>query len=203
MVKQSDFSSDVELPPGLTKVAIKKSIEYIERQLTAFVDVYLEQQNVFSALVGIFGAKALDSFSVYEKRKHTALAQTRFPDLKKRGSPDPPSPQLSLESKASKRPWALQAHYDHAGWYIVWRYLVDLTESIEVGKSVIIWRVDVAFLTRESWKYEASKASELGGGRTHTYGLTNAAAVLRDKAIYRRSDIVIRNSKPTPANGLE
>lgn len=141
MVKKGDFSRGVPLPPGLTASAIRKSIEYIERELSAFVDVYLEQQNVFSALVGIFGAKALDVHSVYEKRKHTALAQTRFPDLKRRGSLEPPRPEDSLESKASKRPRALQAHYDHAGWYIVWRYLVDVTESNETKKAVIIWRL--------------------------------------------------------------
>jgi hypothetical protein len=29
----------------------------------------------------------------------------------------------------------------------VWRYLVDTTESIKPGHPVVIWRVDVVFLT--------------------------------------------------------
>ena len=41
---------------------------------------------------------------------------------------------------------AIQSHYDHAGWYIVWRYLVDPTETIERGKPVIVWHVDIVFL---------------------------------------------------------
>lgn len=200
MVKLADFRRDVELPLGLTVAAIRKSIEYIEREATTFVDIYLEQQNIFSGLVGIFGTKALDTHSVYEKRKHSALAQTRFPDLKRRGSPEPPPPEHSLESKASKRTWAIQAHYDHPGWYIVWRYLVDPTQSIEEGKSVLIWRVDVAFLRKEDWKYEGSTASAAGGGRTHTYGLSRPANILRDKAVYARRDIIVKAGKPMPAD---
>jgi hypothetical protein len=201
MARKDDFNVDVLLPPGLTTTAIHKAIEYIEKGLVDMIDIYLEQANVFSALVGIFGVRALDATSVYEKNRHLDLAQQRFPDLRKKGSGANPPAILSLESKASKRPWALQSHYDHSGWYIVWRYLVDPTMSLESGKPVIIWRVDVAFLDRQDWKYEGSSASSGGGGRTHTFGLKNAAKKLQDKAVYRRKDVKLIGGKAVPANG--
>jgi len=123
MVRTSDFFPQVPLPAGLAIAAIKKAIEYIERELADLVDIYFEQANVFSALVGMYGTKALDLYSVYEKTRHIDLAQQRFPDLRRKGSKSSPSPKESLESKASKRPWELQSHDDHAGWYIVWRHL--------------------------------------------------------------------------------
>jgi len=115
MARKEDFNRKVPLPSGLTTIAIHKAIEYIEKGLADLVEIYLEQANVFSALVGIYGAKALDATSVYEKHRHLDLAQQRFPDLRKKGSGPNPSPLVSLESKASKRPWALQSHYDHSG----------------------------------------------------------------------------------------
>jgi len=201
MARKEDFDPLVPLPPGLTPAAIKKAIEYVERQLADLVEIYYEQANVFSAIVGIFGTKALDAVSTYEKHRNIDTAQQRFPDLKRRGCGQAPKPTECLESKGSKRPWAIQSHYDHPGWYIVWRYLVDTTESIEAGKPVIIWRVDVVFLDRSDWKYEKSSAGELGGGRTHTFGVRNAAKVLKGGAVYSRSDIRIKNGKPVPING--
>jgi hypothetical protein len=35
----------------------------------------------------------------------------------------------------------------------------------------VVWRVDVAYLKKEDWKYEKSAAGEGGGGRTHTFGV--------------------------------
>lgn len=201
MARARDFDRSVSLPPGLEISALRRAIEYVERQLAEFIDVYFEQANVFSAIVGIFGAKALDSVSNYEKHRHADIAQQRFPDLKRRGSGAVPKPNESLESKASKRPWAIQSHYDHPGWYIVWRYLVDATESLEPGKPVVIWRVDVVFLEKSDWKYERSSAGEGGGGRTHTFGVKKPASKLRDKAVYRRDDVMIRDGKPVPRNG--
>jgi hypothetical protein len=201
MTKTTDFDKTVPLPPGLTIAAVRKSIESIERELAELVDVYHEQANVFSALVGIYGARALDTFSVYEKSRHRDVAQQRFPDLKRRGTGSSPAPKFSLESKGSKRPWELQSHYDHPGWYIVWRYLVDPTESIEAGKPVIVWRVDVIYLQKSDWEYQASKAGPSGGGRTHTFGLKFPAKKLKDKAVYRRADIILSGGKPTPQNG--
>jgi len=135
------------------------------------------------------------------RRAPNDTAQQRFPDLRRRGSGNRPSPNESLESKGSKRPWAIQSHFDHPGWYIVWRYLIDPTESLERGRPAIIWRVDVVFLEKADWKYEGSGASSAGGGRTHTFGVRNPAARLAGKAVYQRSDVVIRRGKPVPANG--
>jgi hypothetical protein len=171
MTENRDFDRTVALPHGLAITAIRKSIEYIERESADLVEIYFEQMNGFSAVVGILGTKALDRYSVYEKVKHTGWAQTRFPDLCRRGAGPQPSPRDCLESKASKRAWAIQSHYDHEGWYIVWRYLVDPEESIQPGKPVLIWRVDVVYLTKDDWKYEQSKAGAGRGGRTHTFGV--------------------------------
>jgi len=201
MARKEDFNRKVPLPSGLTTTAIQKAIDYIEKGLADLVEIYFEQANVFSALVGIYGAKALDATSVYEKHRHQDLAQQRFPDLRKKGSGPSPSALVSLESKASKRPWALQSHYDHSGWYIVWRYLVDPTMSLEANKPVIIWRVDVCFLVKEDWKYEASTAGITGGGRTHTFGLRKAATKLKNAAVYQRKDVKIIGGKAVPANG--
>lgn len=118
MVKDIDFDPQVELPTGLTIAAIRKSVEFIEREAKELIELYLEQANVFSAVVGILGTRAIDQFSVYEKNRNIDIAQQRFPDLCRRGSGSSPSPRDCLESKASKRPWAMQSHYDHAGWYI-------------------------------------------------------------------------------------
>lgn len=200
MVRPSDFCSNVNLPPGLTIAAIRNSINYMEKELAELVDLYFEQANVFSAIVGIYGTKALDSNSVYEKRRNTIFAQTRFPDLKRRGSGEPPSADDSLECKASKRPWAVQSHYNHSGWYIIWRYLVDPTCSLESDRPLIIWRVDIVFLHEEDWKYEGSRAGESGGGRTHTFGLKNPARCLAGRQVYSRRDVVIRDGKACPEN---
>jgi hypothetical protein len=167
------------------------------------VDLYFEQANVFSALVGMYGAKALDQLSNYEKHRHTHTAQQRFPDLRRRGAGTNPGPEDSLECKGSKRPWAIQSHFDHPGWYIVWRYLIDLTESLEPKRPIVIWRVDVVFLAKLDWKYEKSGAGEAGGGRTHTFGVKNPATKLRGCAVDQRKDVVIRDGKPIPRNGQE
>jgi hypothetical protein len=203
MARKGDFNPEVPLPPGLDIAAIRRAVDYIERELSEFVEVYYEQANVFSALVGIFGTRALDAVSHYEKHRHIDTAQQRFPDLKRRGSGNTPRPNECLESKASKRPWAIQSHYDHPGWYIVWRYLVDPTESLESGRPVVIWRVDVVFLEKGDWKYERSGAGDAGGGRTHTFGVRNPATRLKGKAAYQRRDVRLRAGKPLPSNGAE
>ncbi len=194
-----ELNPSVRLPRGLTARTIVSAVDYIERETSGLADLYFEQQNVFSAVVGIFGAKALHSLSPFEQNPNRFTAQQRFPDLRRRGSGVSPAPADGLESKASTRPWALQAHYNHEGWYIVWRYLVDPTKTF--GSVVIVWRVDVVFLKAEHWKYEGSRAGPAGGGRTHTFGLRIPATVLRDKAVYRRRGIRIVGSKPVISNG--
>ena len=200
-MRPQDFDNTVARPQGLTIPAIRNSAEYIERELADMVDIYFEQPNLFSGLVGVYGTRALDSHSIYEKHRHRDLAAQRFPDLRRRGSGYPPLPEDSLESKASIRPWALQAHYDHPGWYIIWRYLIDLTATYEPERPVIIWRIDLAFLLKEDWKYEGSAAGPGGGGRTHTFGLYRPATRLKGQAVYSRTDVALRGGKPGPANG--
>ncbi|MGH6903066.1 MAG: hypothetical protein ACREIR_10040, partial [Geminicoccaceae bacterium] len=196
---RSFLDAGVPLPPGLTLTHLQKSISFIEKEADALVEIYIEQQNVFSALVGILGIKALDQFSVYEKVKHSFQAQQNFPDLKRRNAP-PSDPKYFLESKASKRPWSIQSHYNHEGWYVVWRYLVDATRSYEPDRAVIIWRVDVVYLTRSDWKYEGSTAGISGGGRTHTFGVMKPASLLRGKSAYLRWDVRLFGGKPVPAD---
>jgi len=107
--------------------------------------------------------KALHAVSPYKKHKHLDVAQQRFPDLSLAGKLNPPASE-ALESKGSTRPWAIQSHYDHTGWYVVWRYMVDPTCSIKPKRPVIIWRVDVVFLKKNDWKYETSKAKSARAG---------------------------------------
>src|SRR5207249_9204159 len=118
------------LPRDLKPIHIKKAVAYVEKQTADLIDLYLEQDNVFSAIVGILGVKALHAVSPYKKHKHPDVAQQRFPDLSLEGKLNP-APEQALESKGSTRPWAIQSHYNHPGWYVVWRYLVDTTESIK------------------------------------------------------------------------
>lgn len=184
-----------ELPRGLNPTHIKKAVAYIEKGTADLVDIYLEQANVFSGIVGIYGVKALHAVSPYKKHKHPDIAQQRFPDLSLGGRLNPP-PSEALESKGSMRPWAIQSHYNHPGWYIVWRYLVDPTESIKSGRPVVIWRVDVVFLSENDWKYETSKAGAGQGGRTHTFGVKSPADKLRDAAVYVLEGIELKGGKP-------
>ncbi len=183
------------LPTGLKPLHVERAVEYVEDKAAELVDLYYEQANIFSGIVGILGVQALHTFSPYKKHKHPDVAQQRFPDLSLNGQLNPP-PTKALESKGSSRPWTVQSHYDHPGWYIVWRYLVDPTKSIRKDKEVVVWRVDVVYLEKGDWKYEGSKASAAGGGRTHTFGLRRPAAKLRGKAAYQVKGIVVRGGRP-------
>jgi hypothetical protein len=189
------------LPKDLEPLHIKKAVDYVEQETADLVDLYLEQANVFSAIVGIFGVKALHAVSPYKKHKHPDIAQQRFPDLSLGGKLLPP-PELALESKGSTRPWPIQSHYDHPGWYVVWRYLVDTTMTIKPKRPVVIWRVDVVFLKKDDWKYETSKASATGGGRTHTFGVKKPATKLKGAAAYVLPGIALKNGRPVLAEIL-
>ncbi|HUE80267.1 MAG TPA: hypothetical protein VMN38_11640 [Sphingomicrobium sp.] len=185
----------MQLPKSLLPLHIEKAVGYVERETSELIDIYLEQANVFSAIIGIFGTKGLDSFSPYKKHKHPDIAQQRFPDLSLHGKLNPP-PLEAVESKGSKRAWDIQSHYDHPGWYVVWRYLVDPTQTIKPGFPVVIWRVDIVFLTAENWTYQKSGAGQGKGGRTHTFGVKNPATVLKGCAAYALPGIALKNSKP-------
>lgn len=201
MTKALDgFDRSVLLPPGLTIIHLKNAVEFIEERAEELIDLYYEQANIFSGLVGILGVRALDAFSPYKKHKHPDVAQQRFPDLSLGGKQNPPAKQ-ALESKGSTRPWAIQSHYNHPGWYIVWRYAVDPTRRMKVGRSVPLWRVDIPFLEAEDWKYEGSRAAQGRGGRTHTFGIKNPAQVLAKAIVYQAPGIVLRGGKPILING--
>ena len=43
---------------------------------------------------------------------------------------------------------------------------------------MVIWRVDLPFLSQDDWKDEASRAEQGRGGRTHTFGVKNAKTKL-------------------------
>lgn len=83
------------------------------------------------------------------------------------GKPGPP-PNEALESKGSTRPWAIQSHYDHPGWYMVWRYAIDPTKRMTRGRADVVWRVDIPYLRKEQWKYEGSRAAEATGEHIST-----------------------------------
>lgn len=189
------FDRSVLLPPELKITHIREAIEHVEDRTAELVDIYFEQANVFSAIVGILGIQALHSLSPYKKHKHPDIAQQRFPDLSLRGRLSPP-PEEALESKGSTRPWALQSHYDHPGWYIVWRYAIDVTKRMKAGKIAAIWRVDVCALRKEDWKYEGSKAEEGRGGRTHTFGIKLPAQLLRNCVLFQSPRIILRQGGP-------
>lgn len=194
------FARGIALPPGLKIAHVRNAIEYVEEKTEEFVDVYFEQANVFSALIGIFGIRALHSLSPYKKHKHPDVAQQRFPDLSLAGRLNPP-PNQALESKGTTRVWALQSHYNHAGWYIVWRYTIDATRRIKPKKQVVIWRVNLAFLQEGDWKYEGSGAREGRGGRTHTFGVKQPSRRFKSAIVYQHPKVVVRQGGPTLANG--
>lgn len=185
------------LPPGLTVVHLRNAIEFVEEKAEELIELYFEQANIFSAVIGIMGVRALDSLSPYKRHKHPDVAQQRFPDLSLRGKLDPP-PKEALESKGSSRPWAIQSHYNHPGWYIIWRYAVDPTKKMKRGKPVLIWRVDLPFLQAADWKYEGSKAKEGQGGRTHTFGIQNPKAAISSAIIYQAPEVCLSRGKPSP-----
>jgi len=183
------------LPAGLEPIHISRAVEYVEQRTGEWVDLYFEQANIFSAIIGMAGIKALDAISPYKRHKHPDIAQQRFPDLSLGGRLNPP-PELALESKGSRRPWTIQSHYNHAGWYIVWRYLVDPTMTIKQNRQVVIWRVDVVFLVSADWKYERSGAGTGQGGRTHTFGVVRAAEKLRNAGAFAHPGVILRGGVP-------
>jgi hypothetical protein len=190
------FDKAVPLPPGLTIAHIRNAIEFVEEKAEELIELYFEQANLFSGVVGILGVRAIDSFSPYKRHKHPDVAQQRFPDLSLRGRLNPPSAE-ALESKGGTRPWAIQSHYNHPGWYIVWRYAVDPTKKMKLGKPVLIWRVDLPFLQTTDWKYEGSKAKQRQGGRTHTFGIRNPKTAISKAIVYQAPGVSLSRGTPS------
>ena len=193
------FDRSVCLPPGLKIAHLKKSIEFVEERAEEWLDIYFEQANIFSGVVGILGVRPLDSLSPYKRHKHPDVAQQRFPNLSLGGKLNPP-PIEALESKGSTRPWSIQSHYNHAGWYIVWRYCVDPTKKMKAGKIVLVWRVDIPFVTQDRWKYEGSSAAEGHGGRTHTFGVKNPKSLISEAIVYQVPSVSLAGGKPCLAD---
>lgn len=191
------FDRAVPLPPGLTVVHLRNAIEFVEEKAEELIELYFEQANIFSGVVGMMGVRALDALRPYKRHKHPDVAQQRFPDLSLRGKLGPPAKE-ALESKGSSRPWAIQSHYNHPGWYIIWRYAVDPTKKMKRGKPVLIWRVDLPFLQSADWKYEGSKAKEGQGGRTHTFGIQNPKTAISKAIIYQAPGVSLSRGKPSP-----
>lgn len=152
------------LPDGLTQGMIRDAVDIIEAKANLVPELYVVQPSVFSSAISTFGVFALDAVSPYKR-----LVATEYPDLA--------HGEIGLESKASTRPWAVQSHYNHAGWYVIWRYSV-------LGGKAVIHRVDVARLKETDWKYESSTAREGKGGRTHTFGVIRPSVVLARAAAY-------------------
>src|ERR1017187_1382054 len=89
------FDRSVLLPPELNINHIRESIEHVEARAAELIDIYFEQANVFSGIVGIIGVQALHALSPYKKHKHPDVAQQRFPDLSLRGKLDRKSTRLN------------------------------------------------------------------------------------------------------------
>lgn len=47
--------SATSLPRGLNRLQIQRAVEYVEKRASELVELYYEQANVFSGIVGIFG----------------------------------------------------------------------------------------------------------------------------------------------------
>jgi len=192
------FDRSVALPPELQIVHIREAINHVEDKAAELIDIYFEQANVFSGIVGILGIQALHALSPYKKHKHPDIAQQRFPDLSLRGKLNPPT-EHALESKGSTRVWALQSHYNHPGWYIVWRYAIDQTKRLKPSKVAAIWRVNIAFLQRTDWKYEGSTAAEGHGRRTQTFGIKLPSKLLGNTIVYQNPRVAVRQGGPVLA----
>jgi hypothetical protein len=195
------FDHTVRLPPGLTVAHLRSAIDLVEEKAEGLIDLHFRQASFFGRAVGMLGMRAVDSLSPYKKHKHPDVAQQRFPDLSLGGKLDPP-PNEALESKGSTRAWAIQSHYDHPGWYVVWRYAIDPTKRMKRGRAVVVWRVDIPFLRKEHWKYEGSRAAEGRGGRTHTFGVKNPAVVIGDAVIYQAPEVRLYRGKPSLVDPL-
>lgn len=63
-------------------------------------------------------------------------------------------------------------------------------------KLVVIWRVDIPFLSQDDWKYEGSKAREGLGGRTHTFGVKTPAKRFKESIVYQSPRVTISQGGP-------
>jgi hypothetical protein len=57
----------LQLPRDLAPLHIQKAVAQVEKETADLIDIYVEQPNVFSAIVGIFGIRALHAVSPTSK----------------------------------------------------------------------------------------------------------------------------------------
>ena len=55
------FDRSVPLPPALSVAHIRNAIAFVEEKAEDLIDLFFEQANIFSGVVGILGVRALDS----------------------------------------------------------------------------------------------------------------------------------------------
>ncbi len=70
------FARSVALPPELKISHLREAIEHVEGRASELIDIYFEQANVFSGIVGIMGVQALHALSPYKKHKHPDVARS-------------------------------------------------------------------------------------------------------------------------------
>jgi hypothetical protein len=77
VIDPEGFDRSVALPPELKISHIREAVEHVEDRASELVDIYFEQANVFSGIVGIMGVQALHALSPYKKHKHPDVSQQR------------------------------------------------------------------------------------------------------------------------------
>lgn len=65
------------------------------------------------------------------------------------------------------------------------------------GSSVVVWRVDCAYLTHVNWVYRPSKAGQAGGGRTHTFNVKDPSKVFA-MPVFLHPKVAMDHGKPVP-----
>jgi len=136
----------VSLPPGLTIGHIKKAVDEIESIANKVLDAIGDQQlNLLSNLVSGLGSAALNRLGPYHQDANRSRAQTRFPDLRN-------DEGIPLECKGNFAFNAPNAHNQEEGWFIIWRYIIDRSMTLDPNFALKIFRVDVGYLLEKDWK---------------------------------------------------
>jgi len=61
---EEGFDRAVPLPLELKISHIREAVEHVETRASELIDIYFEQANVFSGIVGIMGVQALHAISI-------------------------------------------------------------------------------------------------------------------------------------------
>ena len=72
---------------------------------------------------------------------------------------------------------------------------------MKAGRPVIVWRIDLPFLSQADWKYEGSRAEQGRGGRTHTFGVKTPKNRLLHSIVYQAAKVVLSGGGPILTNG--